>query len=220
MPDLVRRGIYALPLAGVLTGAPWLVLLGGPGPKADPAGYARTVTSTGHAVAGYVYLAGLICLLYGLLALYGYLARARPSSWAAAAMVVSVLGIALTLPVFGILGLADAILGDVYLAGHKDVGAAMLLMSGGTFSDRITTYFGIIVFVSLVGAIAYGVAVWRSGSLPKWAGVIVAAGFVLTMTLTPVLAWVGSVCLVIGGAWMAMRINQAPSASPVLQHAT
>jgi hypothetical protein len=67
--DLVRRGTYALPVAGILTAVPWVYLLGQPDVKTDPAGYARSVISTENAVFGYMYLAGLICLLFGLLAL-------------------------------------------------------------------------------------------------------------------------------------------------------
>ncbi|MHB8588273.1 MAG: hypothetical protein ACYDA0_05380 [Candidatus Dormibacteraceae bacterium] len=209
---LVRRGINALPAAGILTAVPWVFLLGKASPKTDPMGYAQSVTSTENAVAGYLYLSGLICLMFGLLALYGYLTRTRASSWAAGGMIVSVLGIALALPVFGIVGLADAVLGDVYLAGHKDVAAAMLLLSGGNFSGRVNGYFGVFVVVSLIGAILYAVAVWKSGSLPKWAGIIVAAGFVLSMTLSPVVAWVGALCLVVGGVWLARSVSQAASA--------
>jgi hypothetical protein len=210
--DLVRRGTYALPVAGILTAVPWVYLYGQPDVKTDPAGYARSVISTENAVFGYMYLAGLICLLFGLLALYGYLARTRASSWAAAGMIVSVVGIALALPIFGILGLANSVLGDVYLAGHKDVSAAMLLLSGGTFSGRINAYLGVFIIVSLIGAIGYAVAVWKSGSLPKLAGVLVAAGFVLSMTLTPYVAWAGALCLVVGGVWLARRVSRTPSA--------
>ena len=151
----------------------------------------------------------MICLLFGLLALYGYLARTRASSWAGGGMIVSVVGIALALPVFGILGLADAVLADVYLAGHKDVSAAMPLLAGGSFSNRIIAYFGVFLLISLIGAIAYAMAVWKSGSLPKWAGVLVAAGFVLSMTFSPGVAWVGALCLVIGGGWLAGSVSQA-----------
>jgi hypothetical protein len=212
MTDLVRRGIYALPAAGVLTAVPWFFILGKSSVKTDPEGYARGVTSTGNAVGGYIYLAGFICLLFGLLALYGYLARTRAASWAAAGMIVSVVGIGLALPVFGIFGLADQVLGDVYLAGHKDVSAAMLKLAGGTLSDRINNYLGILILVSLIGAIAYAVAVWKSGSLPKWAGVLVAPGFMLSMSFSPYVAWVGALCLFIGGLWLAIRVSQAPSA--------
>ena len=212
MTGLIHRGLYALPAAGVLTAAPWVFILGQPSLKTDPEGYARNLTSTAHFVTLYVYLAGLVCLLFGLLALYGYLSRTRAASWAAGGMIISVVAIALALPIFGILGLADAVVGDVYLSGHKDVSAAMVLLAGGTFSDRINNYFGILIFTSLVGAILYAVAVWKSGSVPKWAGVLVAPGFVLTMALSPGLAWAGSVFLVIGGIWLAGRASQAPSA--------
>jgi hypothetical protein len=211
MTSLVRRGIYTLPAAGILTAVPWLFILGKPSVKSDPDGYARSLTTTSNAVGGYLYLAGLICLLFGLLALYGYLARTRASSWAAGGMIASVLGIGLALPVFGILGLADAVLADVYLSGHKDVGVALLQLSGGNFNARINTYFAIFIIISLIGAVAYAVAVWKSGTLPRWAGIVVAAGFVLSMTLSPIVAWVGAVCLVAGGVWLAVRISQGPA---------
>lgn len=197
MTDLVRRGLYALPAAGVLTAVPWVFIFG-PQVGSDP----RGVFLTGYAVGGYVYLAGLICLLLGLLALYGYLAQTRASSWAGRGMVLSVVGIALALPFFGITTLADPVLADAYLAGHQGASPAIGLLSDKTLTYRTTGYLLVFLFVCVAGAIAYAVAVWKSDSLPKWAGLVIAAGFVLSMTLTPVFAWVGSLTLVIGGVWL------------------
>ncbi|HKV32362.1 MAG TPA: hypothetical protein VJT14_15265 [Candidatus Dormibacteraeota bacterium] len=208
--DLTRRGIYALPAAGLLTAVPWIFILRQPSIKTDPEGYARSLTASGTTLGGYLYLTGLICLLFGMLALYSYLAQTRGSSWAAGGMMISVIAISLALPVIGILGLANTVLADVYLAGHKDVSAAMRLLEGGTLSDRIKTYIGILIYISLTGAIAYIVAVWKSGSLPRVAGVLVAAGFVLSITLQPFVGWVGALCLVIGGVWVARYISQTP----------
>jgi hypothetical protein len=210
MIDLVRRGIYALPAAGVLTAVPWIFILQQPDPKTDPAGYARGITSTGQAVGGYLYLAGLICLLFGLLALYGYLARTRANSWAAVGMIVSVVVIAFILPTFGTLAVAGPVLGDAYLAGHKDVSFAMVLMSGE--SNRVMSSIAFCFDVSVIGAIAYAVAVWKSGSLPRVAGILVAAGFVLSITISPFIAWVGALFLVVGGVWVAIRVSRAPNA--------
>ena len=53
--NLVHRGIYALPAAGVLTAVPWVLILGNPSVKTDPERYARSLTSTGYAVSGYLY---------------------------------------------------------------------------------------------------------------------------------------------------------------------
>ena len=219
MTDLIRRGIYALPAAAILTAVPWIFILSHPAVKTDPQGYARSATSTGQAVGAYLYMAGFICLLFGLIALYGYLARTRASSWAAGGMILSVVGIALALPIFGVVGLANQVLADVYLAGHKDVSAAMVQMAGGTFSNRINNYFGVVIYVSLFGAIANAVAVWRSGSLPKVAGILVAAGFVLSMSISPYIAWAGAVCLLIGGVWLARRAGGTASADVAAQRA-
>src|ERR1700680_3024367 len=111
MTDIVRRGIYALPAAGVLTAIPWFFILG-PSAKTDPQGYARSVTSTGDAVGGYLYMAGLVCLLFGVLALYRYLAGTPAHNWAAAGMIASVVAIVLVLPIFGIFALANKVLAD------------------------------------------------------------------------------------------------------------
>jgi hypothetical protein len=63
--------------------------------------------------------------------------------------------------------------------------------------------------ISVIGAIAYAVAVWRSGSLPKVAGTLVAAGFVLSITISPFIGWAGALFLVIGGVWLAIRVSRA-----------
>jgi len=118
----------------------------------------------------------------------------------------------LALPFFGITTLADTVLTDVYLAGDKGVGPAIGLLSDKTLTYRTTGHLLVFLIVCLAGAIAFAVAVWKSDSLPKWAGVIVAVGFGLSMSLSPVFAWVGSLALVIGGVWLAR--SGLPSAPP------
>lgn len=209
MNEVVRRGIYALPVAGIVTALPWPLIFSYSSRQSDHDAYARGLTSAAHYVSYYLYIVGLICLLFGLLALYRSLAQTRGSNWAAAGMITSVIAIALALPVVGLLGLADRVIAQVYLDGNKDAYAALVKLSGGTFSDTINNYFGIFLFFALIGAITYAVAMWQSGVLPKWAGVVVAAGFLLTITLTPIVAWVGSACLLVGGIALARSIDQA-----------
>lgn len=208
MNDVVRRGIYALPAAGIVTALPWPFIFAYSSRQSDHDAYARGLTSPVHLISFYLYMAGLICLLFGLLALYRYLARTRGSAWAARGMILSVIGIALALPVVGLLGLADTVIADAYLGGNKDAYAVLTKLSGGTFSDRINNYFGVLVLFSLAGAIAYAIAVWRSGTLSKWAGIVVAIGFVCSITLTPIVAWVGALCLLVGGIVLARSIDQ------------
>ncbi|MDP9264734.1 MAG: hypothetical protein M3O91_01255 [Chloroflexota bacterium] len=161
--------------------------------------------------AGYVYLAGLLFLIFGLLAVYASLPPTA-SSWPTIGTVLTVAATALVLPVFGIIVIAGPVLGDVYLAGHKDVSAAMLLLSGGNFSSRVITYFVVLMLVSLVGAIATAFAIWSSGLLPKWSGVLFALAFVLTIASTPIVTHVGALLLVAAGVWMARGLARATSA--------
>jgi hypothetical protein len=69
--------------------------------------------------------------------------------------------------------------------------------------------------------------VWRSGVLPGWAGALWAAGAVLMYPMgivyaatigpasTPPTVLVGSLLLVIGGAWMAFSVLSQPSVEAV-----
>ena len=78
----------------------------------------------------------------------------------------------------------------------------------------------------LLATVLLGVAIWRSGTLPRWAGALWAAGAVLMLLLgemiaifltgsTPVTVGVGALLLVISGGWMAWSVLHEPSASAV-----
>jgi hypothetical protein len=72
-----------------------------------------------------------------------------------------------------------------------------------------------------------GVAVWRSGTLPRWAGVLWAAapvlmyplGLVYAVTLgsnsTPPTVLVGALLIVVSGGWMALSVLRGPSTASV-----
>jgi len=205
MANLVRPAIYALPAAGILTAVPWIFILRQPDAKTDPEGFARIATSAGSAVGSYLYIAGFVCLLFGLFALYGHLGRTRASRWATAGLFASVVVIALTLATIGALAVGARVLADAYLSGDKNVSSGLVLMSGE--SQRIMSSIELSTDLSVIGAIAFAVAVWRSGSLPKWAGVLLAPGIVLSMTLSPVVGWVGALLLVISGIWLARSFS-------------
>jgi hypothetical protein len=46
--------------------------------------------------------------------------------------------------------------------------------------------------------------------MPKVAGILVAAGFVLSITISPFIGWAGALFLVIGGVWFAISVSRAP----------
>jgi hypothetical protein len=103
----------------------------------------------------------------------------------------------------GVLVLARPIAAKFYLSGHDDAGSLVVQLSGGGFSPRILAFLLVTIFVALLGAIATGAAIWRSGLVPKGAGMLIAIGFVLTMTDFPLNGWVGSALLLGVGSWIA-----------------
>lgn len=214
MSTASRRGLWLLPVAGVLTAVPWLAFFhlkpGGEG--SDPHGEAVSALSLSNQVAGYAYLAGFLCLLVGVIALLVYVALRRQSGWNAPALVLDVIAVALVLPVEGVLGLADPIVASYYLAGHEDVAPVLIQLSGGSFAPLINGWLAVAIIIALAGGVATGFAIWRSGA-GRWSAVLVAAGFVLTVAITPLVSWVGAALLMGGGArlaWTANRIEVAP----------
>lgn len=198
-----RLGLWAIPAAGVVIGAHWLFPEGPP--TAD--GVARHFTSIPTLIAQeYVlFLGGLLLLLFGVIAMSAYLANAGARTSAIAGMVLSVSGIALFLPIAAIPTLVYPVLGRAYLSGHPEMAAAMQLFSpmphglqGWLFVHAI---FALVI--SIVGATAMAVAIWRSGKFPHWAAVVYAIAFSLVMTDTPVVAWIGYVLLIAAGARIA-----------------
>jgi hypothetical protein len=67
-----------------------------------------------------------------------------------------------------------------------------------------------------LGDILFAIAIWRSGTLPRWAGVIYALGSVI-LSFQPVLPQIGLIIgglvALIGGAWLAWAIWQQASGS-------
>src|SRR5829696_9131099 len=131
-------------------------------------------------------------------------------------MVVTVLGQALSLVIGGVSTFALNAIGRAYLSGTKDV---MKL----EFSSAMSVIFGLAIVLLVVGNVLLGVAVWRSGTLPRWSGAVWVASVLLFYVLGAVLgmATTGSslltqpVCgllLAIGGGWIALSALRRPSA--------
>src|ERR1700724_1717421 len=72
---LTSRGLWAIAVAGVLTLGPWIAMFFVPNPNVntDQAGYARAVTDALHAIVGDLYIIGLLCLLFGVVAISAWL---------------------------------------------------------------------------------------------------------------------------------------------------
>jgi hypothetical protein len=211
----IRLGLFALPLYGVLTFRSSL------DPQPDPnthyEAWSRYVT-TDHYVLTHVFgsILGLILAIFGTFALGAFLTRSRAARLGLVAMVITVLGSALFLPGMGVSTFSAPEEGQAYLAGIE--GLAELPTSSADIAFTAT---------SLLVVVLLGVAVWRSGTLPKWAGALWAAapvfmyplGLVYAATIgpasTPPTVLVGALLVVVGGGWIAWRAMRHPSTRKV-----
>lgn len=103
------------------------------------------------------------------------------------------------LAAFGAAALGGAIVADSYLHGNTGAADAMQKLQGGSFGAAIQNAFGVAYVLALVGAIAFGVAIWRSGTLPRWTAIVFGIGFMLVALSFPVATTLGGVLLVVSG---------------------
>ncbi|MCE3275621.1 MAG: hypothetical protein K0R13_1476 [Propionibacteriaceae bacterium] len=211
----IRIGLWALPLYGALTA--WATLES-PDPSTDPEGWARFVSTDSYLVSHLIgSTGGTILAILGTIALGAYLAGGRSARLGVAAMVIAVAGHAVLLVPATISTFATPAIGRAYLAGFTDV---MQI----TFPEAANAMFLLGLLLALVGNILLGVAMWRSGLLPVWVGVVWAISALVFYVLGVVLGLittgaslptqpVGALLIVVSGAWTAW-VAQHPRPDP------
>jgi len=224
-PNITRwigLGLLGLPLYGALT------FFSSLDPQPDPSthyeAWARFVTTDGYVIKHlFASVLGIIFQIFGTIALGAYLANGRAGRMGLSAMVLTVLGSSLFLTIGGVSTFSAPFEGQIVLAGMEEVGGLPTTLA----NTLQTTTFGASILLGFAGNVLLGVAVWRSGMLPKWAGALWAAapvlmyvfGLVYAMTIganaTPPTVPAGAVLLVISGAWIAWSVLRKPSARAV-----
>jgi len=114
---------------------------------------------------------GLILAIFGTFALGAYLATSRAGHLGLVAMALTVFGSALFLPGMGVSAFAAPEEGQAYLAGIEEFEKLPNIFADTAFAATSLLF----VVLLYVGNVLLGVAVWRSGTLPRWAGVFWAA---------------------------------------------
>jgi len=214
-------GLLGLALYGALTF--WSSLEGQPDPGSHLEAWSRFVT-TDQYVIGHVFgsILGLVFAIFGVFALGAYLAPSRAGRLGLVAAVLTILGSALFLPLQGVATFSAPEEGQAVLAGLEEIEALPDIFAN--------TVFGLIGFavivLGFVGNILLGVAVWRSGTLPRWAGALWAGAHVLMYlsllygqtggpASTPPTVPLGAAVVAASGAWMAYSVLRRPSAGTV-----
>ena len=214
-------GLPGLPLYGALTF--WSSLEGQPDPNTHLEAWSRFVT-TNQYVLGHLLgsIGGLIFAIFGVFALGAYLVRSRAGRLGFVAMVITVLGSALFLPLQGVSTFAPPEEGQAVFAGLEEFEEL-----SDIFANTVFGLTGLVaVLLGFVGNILLGVAVWRSGTLPRWAGALWAGAHVLMYlslvygqtigpASTPLTVPLGAAVVVISGAWIAWSVLSRPSTQVV-----
>jgi hypothetical protein len=213
-------GLLGLPLYGALTF--WSSMDPQPDPNTHFEAWSRYVL-TDHYVLAHVLGSGLglILAIFGTFALGAHLAGGRAGRLGLVAMVVTVFATALFLMPMGVSTFTAPHEGQAHLAGIEEYKKLPAI-----FADTVFMATSLLVIVlAFVGNVLLGVAVWRSGILPKWAGALWAFapvlmyifGLVYAMTIgaqaTPPTVPAGAVLLVISGAWIVWSVLSRPSAA-------
>ncbi len=220
-------GLLGLPLYGALTF--WSSLHPQPDPDTHFEAWSRYVTTDSYVLTHVLGSGlGLILAIFGTFALGAYLAGSRAGRLGLVAMAITVFASALFLMPMGVSTFSAPHEGQAYLAGIEEYDMLPMI-----FADTMLMVSSLLVIVlAFVGNVLLGVAVWRSGTLPRWAGALWAAGAVFMYPLgivyavailgvqsTPRTVLVGALLLVASGAWMALSVLRSPSPGKVGAHA-
>src|SRR4028119_1866934 len=215
-------GLLGLPLYGVLTF--FSSLDPQPDPNTHYGAWARFVT-TDSFVLKHLFLSdlGLILAIFGTFALGAYLATSRAGRMGLVAMAIAVFGSLLFLMVGGVATFSQPEQGQMHLQGIDAYREMPTILAQ---TAQVAT-MGVGMLLMLVGNGLLGVAVWRSGTLPRWSGALWVAGSALPVLgmlyallpigadATPATVPAGMVLLAVGGAWMAYSVLREPSAQKV-----
>ena len=212
MPDgvaasRIRLGILALPVAGALELTTTL-LVWGEDTRADRP-WAELVVSARYEAAQLVDAVSLVLYLFGVFALYAYLAGTRAERWALAGLVFGVVYL-----VSSVIGIAsdtavDPLIGRRYLEGHRDAFAVYEQMAR---EDALPGLYALTHGWSGYASFAlFGVGIWRSGLLPQGAAILLAAFAVMTPVAYSVdagLGFLGYLLMLIADAWVAWAVRR------------
>ena len=155
-------------------------------------------------------------MIFGTLALGAFLAGLRTPRLALWGMVLAAAGQILFMVPGTISTFGTPPIGAAYLAGNRNVMAL-------EFSGALGLITALALLLTLVGNILLGLAIWRSGVLPKWAGglwiaatlvfyVLGAALGMATTNASLITQPIGGLLLAISGGWIAGAVLRRRSA--------
>ena len=200
----IRMGALALGLSAVLFGAfPFVrpfFRLDVFAPEATLAAASPAVTSAPWLIAHLMGMGGFILLLGAFPALYAHLTAEDDSPRLFRATIASMAGVALVLPMFGVETHALPAIGWTYLDGQPGIAPIVTLIYRGL--GTVIMLIGLLLLA--VSALTFAIAIWRRGTLPRWAALTWAVGLAAWLPLLPrPIRVIDGLLIGIGGVWLA-----------------
>jgi len=166
-------------------------------PAGDMTEWANSVASGNYLIAQYLYILAYVVPFFGFWALYMYLAQRQKEPLAFWGLMGTLLGTGLPLTTMGVIAYVSPVFGRLYLQG--DTQLPQLINEIAMGSSMVMGMPGAFLYVG--GCLAFGIAIWQSGTINKWAGValalhglFIAFGFGMPPVL--ILSWA---LLIVGG---------------------
>ncbi len=184
-----------------------------PLPEAKAAAFASSSWVLAHSLA----MVGFILLMLGLFGLFLRLQETVAERNALVALVVTGIGVGLTLPYYGAETFGLHAIGQEALQRNDP---SLVSLANSVRYEEGIIFFGIGLVLLAVGTILFAIAIWRSQSLPKWSGIPLAVAFALFIPqfFTPQVVRVAHGLLIaIGCAWLAWSMtkrSEAPQGQP------
>jgi len=169
-----------------------------------PSEVAATFASTSWVLAHGLGTVAFVLLPFGLLSVYGHLQGSRLERRAFRGLILSWLGVGLILPVIGVEVFALSAIGQVAIQ-QNNLGFLDAVNSIRMGPDFVFLLAGLVVLA--VGGIFLARVIWKSGTLPKWSGVMFGIGLALFFPLFPqAIRVVDGLLIGVGGIWIATSL--------------
>jgi hypothetical protein len=164
----VSLGAIALILAGLTLLPQGILTANVPTAPEQNLAFAAGANSLSYRVSLALVGISMALFILGIFALYAHLSQTRQEKVAFAGLLVTVGFLALFLPIIGFAAFVVPAIGALIEQGHME----MLAVMDATFKEPfiITQFFAGILWN--IGGILLGIAVWRSGTLWRWGGLL------------------------------------------------
>ena len=214
----IRWGILCLPLSGLLYLLTLLIAGSYIDPTTDLQGFAEQATSGRTHLVMLMDVVQTGTLLVGAFALYAYLATGRAERWALGGLVLFVVYLTAGATVRGSTVAAIPAAGR-YLEGHQNaLGAFVLAEDPASFPLLLAIGFAVYgLLFGLLGNLFFGIAIWRSGTLPQGAAILwIGAAILGLVALSPwydLGGWIEALLVTLdlgGSGWIAWSVWRRP----------